>query len=537
MSEEKDSAFFTDGMQEDILTNLALVKQLRVVSRTSVMQYRNTTKSIRQIAQELGVAYILEGSVRRVGNKVRVTGQLIRAATDEHVWAKAYDRDLTDVFSIQSELSQAIAGALSAALSPQEKSLLERRPTDNLAAYDLYTKGRELRLSSPNGQGESIPLFEQAVSLDPNFAGAWAQLGSAHAQQYFNEADHSDDRLARAKRAIDAAVRLAPNDPEVIEMLGDYYYYGYRDYARASEQYQRLAVLRPNDAAVFGSLGFIHRRQARWGEALAELRRALALEPRNMRYARTLFQLALGLNLYDEALAVQKQVVALHPDSGFDRGQLALVPFLATGSTQEVRELVAKFELGPKTAPENVYGAKLLMRGIGDWEASVKYDRVLRYYDGFEEPHWQQDVVAAVVLWGAGDQAGSRAQAESAIPAGRVEIQQKPSATSLSVLSFAMLLTGRNEEALRLAAASRDLIPEAKDAVTGPQGSLSYAQVLAWTGDKDRALAELARLLRTPFGENIYVARVSPGWWPLHGDPRFEALVHDEKNNAPLFRE
>jgi tetratricopeptide (TPR) repeat protein len=330
-------------------------------------------------------------------------------------------------------------------------------------------------------------------------------------------------------------VRLAPNDPEVIEMLGDYYYYGYRDYTQASQQYQRLAVLRPNDAAVFGSLGFIHRRQARWGEALAELRRACALEPRNMRYARTLFQLAEGLNLYDEALQVQKQVVALHPESGFDRGQLALVPFVASGSTQEARALMAQLDSAAKSDPVNVYDAKLLSRGIGDWEAALKFDRQLRYYDGFEEPHWQQDVTAAMVLWINGDRDAARTMTESAIPAGRAEVQQKPSATSLALLSIALVLTGKNEEGLRCAEASRDLIPEAKDAVTGPQGSLNYAQVLAWTGDKDRALAELARLLRTPFGENIYIARVSPGWWPLHGDPRFEALLADPKNNAPLF--
>jgi len=537
MSEEKDSAFFTDGMQEDVLTNLALVRELRVVSRTSVMQYRNTTKSIRQIAQELGVAYILEGSVRRSGNRVRVTGQLIHAATDEHVWAKAYDRDLTDIFAIQAELAQAIASALSAALTPQEKSMIDRRPTENLAAYDAYAKAREIRLSELNGEGTSIPLFEEAVRLDPKFADAWAQLGSAHAQTYFDEVDHSAERLAKAKAAIDTAVQLAPDEPEVIEMLGDYYYYGYRDFTRASEQYQRLAVLRPNDAAVFGSLGFIHRRQARWGEALRELRHAVELEPRNLRYARTLYQLAMGLNLYDEAMAVQSRIVALYPNSDFDRGQLASIPFLAHGSAKEGQALMAQLASMPKPDPLILYGCKILARSMGDWETAIRLDRQLRYFDGFEEPHWSQDVGAAFVLWAEGDQADARERAAAAIPGGKAEVERKPSATSWAVLSNAHALVGDKVEALRCARISADLVPESQDAVAGPPGSINYAQMLAWTGEKDRALAELARLLRTPFGENIYNARVNPGWWPLHGDPRFEALVHDEKNNAPLFRE
>jgi TolB-like protein len=201
LSEGKEGAFFADGVHEDILTNLALVRELHVVSRTSVMQYRGTTKTIKQIAQELGVAYVLEGSVRRAGNRVRVTGQLINARTDEHVWAKAYDRDLTDVFTIQGELAQAIAGAMAAALSPQEKSLLERRLTDNLGAYDAYVKARELRERAiSTDQDEIEPLLQKAVELDPKFAAAWAELGAFHAYLYFGEQDHTPTGWRRPRR-------------------------------------------------------------------------------------------------------------------------------------------------------------------------------------------------------------------------------------------------------------------------------------------------------------------------------------------------
>ena len=534
MSEEKDSGFFSDGIHEDILTNLALVRELHVVSRTSVMQYRNTTKTIRQIAQELGVAYILEGSVRRAGNKVRVTGQLIRAATDEHVWAKNYDRDLTDVFSIQSALATEIATALSAALSPQEKQLLDRRPTENLAAYDLYAKARELRQRGTGTSLEVAPLLEDAVRLDPKFAQAWAELGSTNAQVYFNEFDHSAERLARAKAAIDTAVRLAADDPLVIEKLGDYYYYGYRDFTKASEQYQRLAVLRPNDAAVFGSLGFIHRRQGRWGEALAELRRAVALEPRNLRYGRTLQQLATGLCLYDEAMAVQNRITTLFPESLLDGSVSGLVPFLARGSVQEAKQWIAQLKPDAKDEGLVISFRQIWARASGDWDEALRLEKLQRYYDGFEEPHWSQDVSAAFVRWAHGDRAAARALAESAIPLGKADLERRPSATTWTTLSNAYALTGDKAEALRCAQAAKDLIPESKDAVAGPPLSLNYAQMLAWTGDRDGALAELARLLRTPFGENIYSAKVGIGWLPLRGDPRFEALVNDPKNNAPL---
>jgi len=535
MSEEADSGFFADGIHEDILTNLALVRALRVVSRTSVMQYRGTTKTIHQIAQELGVGYILEGSVRRAGNKVRVTAQLIDTATDEHLWAKNYDRDLTDVFSIQSELSQAIASALSAALSPQEKELIDNRPTENLAAYDAYSKGRELRQRGTGNSLESAPLFEEAVRIDPGFAQAWAELGSTHAQVYFNEIDHSADRLAKAKTAIETAVRLAPDAPVVIEKLGDYYYYGYRDFARAAEQYQRLAILRPNDAAVFGSLGFIHRRQGRWAEALAELRRATDLEPRNLRYSRTLAQLCLGLNLFDEAAAVQKRIVELYPNLLTERAQLAVVPFLARGSLREGTEWMNGQNFKAEDQALMIVFRKQWGRLTGDWDEVVRLDRQQRYFDDFEEPHWSQDLTAAFSLWMNGDQDEARAIALKAIPEGRVELERKPASTTWQVLSGAYVMAGDNAEALRCAKAARDLIPESQDAVAGPPLSINYAQILAWTGDKEGALAELKRLLRTPFGENIHAARMSPGWYPLRGDPRFEALVNDPKNNAPML--
>ena len=539
MSEEKDSGFFSDGIHEDILTNLALIRELHVVSRTSVMQYRGTTKTIRQIAQELGVAYVLEGSVRRAGNKVRVTGQLIRAATDEHVWAKNYDRDLTDIFSIQSALATEIAGALSAALSPQEKQLLDRRPTDNLAAYDAYVKGRDLRTrpSTVEIHQQIEASLQQALQLDPKFSAAWAELAAHHAFIYFNQIDRTDARLAKAKAAIDTAVRLAPDAPEVIERLGDYYYYGYRDYARATEQYQRLAILRPNDAAVAGSLGLIHRRQGRWAEALTDLRRAVQLEPSNLRYVRSLSEVALYTCRYDEAEAVTRRFVELAPGDYLAMGQFYLfLPFAARGSTKEALAQLALLTPGQKNEPFNLFTRKSLARMSGDFAEFIRLDAQQRYFDELSETHGSQDVTAAFVLAALGDQAAARARATDALADLKPLAEKQPgNANCWANLGDAYTILGNKPEALRCAQQAMEILPESRDSLDGPSYSLNYASCLAWLGDKDRALAELARLLRTPNGENIYSAKFGANWFPLRGDPRFEALVNDPKNNAPLI--
>jgi len=537
MSEDKENAFFTDGIHEDILTNLALVRQLHVVSRTSVMQYRATTKSIRQIGEELGVAYVLEGSVRRAGNKVRVTGQLINARTDEHVWAKAYDRDITDIFAIQSELSQEIAGALAAALSPEEKSLIERRPTSNLAAYDAYLKAHQLSQGGlyQSGELEAVEtLLKKAVELDPQFAIAWGELGRHRAFVYFSELDHSPEQLARARTAIETAVRLAPDAPEVIENYGDFFYYGFRDYGRAVEQYQRLAVLRPNDAAVFGSLGLIYRRQGRWAESLSNLRRATELEPRNLRYARSLQQLVQALNRYDEAVELQRRVVALAPGDLPEQATLLVIPFFARGSTKEIVNALAKVKPDAAQATAVNFFRKNIAIQVGDWAEAVRLDGEQRYFDGFGLSHWAQDTIMAFVRAAQGDKAAARALAEQAIPAAKAELEKNPSALAWSGLAGAYALVGNREEALRCARRGMELVPESNDAVAGPGFSLTYASTQAWLGDKDAALAELARLLRTPYGENVYQAKYGLSWFPLRGDPRFEALVNDPKNNAPM---
>ncbi len=538
MSADQGNAFFCDGVQEDILTNLANIRELRVVSRTSVEQYRNTTKPIRQIAQELGVKWILEGSVQRAGSKVRVTGQLINAATDEHLWAKAYDRDVTDLFAIQSELAQAIAVALQTALSPEEKSLLQRRPTDNPAAYDLYLRARHFRNTGINSLDKIEPLLRSAVELDPNFAAAWADLAALEAYAYFNDTDHTPARLAKAKEAVDTALRLAPDDPAVMEGAGDYYYYGYRDYARATEQYLRLAQLRPNDPVMFYSLALIQRRQGRWADSLENFRRAIQLDPSNLNYGLQFLQFLGATRRNDEAEALARHLVQAFPQEFNPVWYLDLTSFLARGDTAGLDAFARRSFPAANAALFN-YALRVNARLRGDFAEAIRLDREQRYNDSYGESHWSQDVAAGLTLADAGDTTAARARAAEALAAMKTELELQPDNVTLwSALAVAHALLGEKDDALRCAQKAVDLLPESRDALDGPGTAVVRASVLARVGEKDQALAEFARLLQVGFGANVYMAR---GIWgftsfqPLKGDPRFEALLKDPKNNAPLF--
>jgi TolB-like protein/Tfp pilus assembly protein PilF len=538
LSEEKDAnAFFADGVHEDLLTNLSYIRDLRVVSRTSVMQYRNTTKPISQIGQELRVAYILEGSVRREGNKVRVTGQLIRAATDEHVWAKAYDRDLTDVFAIQSELAASIAAALQAVIAPEAKALIDHRPTQNTAAYDAYLKARQLRFSGeftdPSGE---IVLLNQAVALDPNFAAAWADLGSRQAYKYFKH-EQTPEQLALAQSAIETAGRLAPDDPAVLEGTGDFYYYAYRDYARAAKQYTRLAEIRPNDAVVFTSLAYIARRQGRISETFANMRRALELDPSNTTEGVEFLNTLTTLRRYAEAEEWGRKLVAAHPENLYAASELAFNTLAATGSPDETRRFMAR-QVPASDMSEFLYLKEEMARNIGDWAEAIRVDKLQRYYYADDDtPLWLQDLWAALTFAEAGDAAASRARAADVMVTMKAELGRQPSLALLwASLGMGHAILGEHDEALRCCDKARDLLPASTDIIIGRQIEVLRASALAYAGEKDAALAEYQRLINLPYGTNPTLDRFmdNASWMPLRGDPRFEALLRDPSNNQPI---
>ena len=539
LSDDKDTGFFADGVHEDLLTNLALVPELKVVSRTSVMQYRGTTKTMKQIGEELGVAYVLEGSVRRAGNKVRVTGQLINTRTDEHVWAESFDRDLTDIFSIQAELSKKIAGALSAAISPETKKFLERKPTENPVAYDFFLRARDLDNRSPTGSlvalREEEALYKSAVQQDSKFAAAWGELARIHALNAFWGIDGSADRLAQGDAAIAKAEQLAPEAPDVIRSVGTYAYYAHRDYATATSQYEKLARQQPNDPTVYSSLALILRRQGRWAESLQNQRRAVELDPANISYVRNLHNTLILVRRWGEARAAQQRLVELLPGQLRERLALAGGEFNATGSLRAVDELLASLSPAERDSPDAIYFRKGWAISRGDYAEFKRLDQIQPSFDQIEDPSLSAWI--ACLTYGAiGDSEALRARLTGPLAECRARTQREPAnAVAWSYLSGFEALAGNHAEAVRLARKAAEMIPTSRDAVDGPTYQFSLALVYAITGDNDRAIAALSGMLRVPTAFSVANLRVIPAFAKLRDDPRFEALLNDPKNNAPLL--
>ncbi|MSU48996.1 MAG: TIR domain-containing protein [Opitutus sp.] len=545
LSDDKDNtAFFSDGMHEDILTTLANIPELRVISRTSVMEYRGTTKKISQIARELGVAYILEGSVRRAGNQIRLTGQLIRADKDEHLWAKSYDRELTpkEMFSIQAALATEIAGALQAAISPAAKKLVERRPTENLAAYDLYLQARSLSRGLQTMR-DRVKFLQEAVKLDPNFAEAWGALAAAHSSLIVFHVDNSPERFAQADAAIARAVRLAPDAPEVMLAFGAYARNAYGDLARSVAQLEKVIQLQPNNAEAYMQLFFTRGRQGRWSEALAHVRKAAEFDLGNLPNLRTaLFE---GRR-WDEGLAVHRRIIVLSEEvSASGRRDSARFSFAATGSTKEFDDLAAQL-----TSAE---------RESGNFNLSLKERAIIK--DDF--PKWKRldallpseesnrrsptrAIAAALVYAAHGDTVGARALLGSQLATVRAALEREPANVGLwESLARMEAILGEKEAALRALSRTAEAVSGSPDNAPDTRIHFNRAVIHALTGDKAKAVAELAEALRLPTSRSVltlsniplsvHTLRIDPAFANLRGDPAFEKLLKDPKNHAPLF--
>jgi TolB-like protein/Flp pilus assembly protein TadD len=543
MSADAGNSYFCDGVQEDILTNLANIHELHVISRTSVEQYRDSTKPLRQIAQELGVTWVLEGSVQREDNTVRVTGQLINAQTDEHMWAKSYDRDVSNVFAIQAELAETIASSLEAELSPSEKSLVERRPTENLAAYELYSRGLALFAAidrTPETRGRMEALYTSAVELDPKFADAWAELAITHEIIYQSFEDHSEARLEKARQAIANAVAIAPDLPGVWSCRATYEHICTRNYAKAAELYEEGLKLYPNDSRLNLGMATTLLRLGRWADALDRARFMTQIDPANLYQSIQYIAQLESARRWDDAIREWKRIAALAPESPGIGFRKALDSFWASGSTAEVDRFLST--LSPTTAHiREALSVRQQWASIrGD---AAKYFALEKEMQGLPAaghffmtavPRTLGAVPAAMLLITQGDRAAARDQLNEAQLQAAVAAQPENPA-NWSDLALAEALLGHPAEALRCARQAVALRPESVEPLEGLTYSRTLALVYAWTGDKDRAIAEFARRLKLPTWDNVYQMRSDPAYFPLRGDPRFEALLNDPANNAPLF--
>ncbi|MGB9474360.1 MAG: tetratricopeptide repeat protein [Candidatus Udaeobacter sp.] len=533
LSTDRENAFFTDGVQDEILTDLSKVADLKVISRTSVMQYRNAAaRNLREIAQQLGVAHVLEGSVQRAGNRVRVTAQLIDARTDTHLWAERYDRDLADVFAIQSEIAKKIADQLQAKISPSEKAAIEKAPTTDLLAYDLYLRAELLfaDTTDPIHAREKLPqaaqLLDEAVTRDPRFLQAWCLLSRVHCAAYFRGHDHSTARLELANAAVQTALRLQPDAGEAHLALAIYYYNGFRDYRRARSELAFARRTLPNNSDVFFYTGLIDRREGRWEEATRDMERALELDPRNFFILQQLALTYQPQRRYTDEAQTYDRALTIMPADPYTRISRALVALDWRADIQPFQTTLATLITeNPNAAPDldaPLYALCERTAAATDRTLS-NYPRVGVVYNGVNYPHAYWEGVVARCQ-------GDSAKARAAFTAARREVantveQQPDFAAALSVLGMIDAGLDRKEEALKEGRRACELLPVSKDAIDGASLAINLAQIYAWTGEKDRAIEQIAAVERVPNTLSYGLLKLHPYWDSLRGDPRFEKII------------
>jgi TolB-like protein/Tfp pilus assembly protein PilF len=539
-SEDKAFTFFADGMHDEILNSLAKIGDLKVISRTSVMQYRNAqARNLPEIAQALNVAHVLEGSVRRSANRVRVSAQLINARDDTHVWVEKYERELADVFAIQSEIAQAIAESLQAKLTSREEQALAVKPTNNPEAYDAYLRGvafESRSTYSPAAIKTAIDSYERALQLDPNFALAWARLSRVHALLYFIRADATAARRDAAKSTLDKAQKLEPNSPETQLALGYYQYRVLRDYELAKTTFKRVQKMLPGSSEVPVGIAFTTRRQGNWDESVAYWEQGLALDPRNVEllneaastYA-ALRQFPAALKLYDRALdIVPNDLDLMASKAGIYQAQGNL--------TQAAKALS---EINTQTASWHAFGIKItqlrLERNHGEairllqaWQASAS---------GIENVFMQ--ILLAFTQRLDGDTVGAKVTAEQVRDPLEALCKNQPAeALFAGGLSLANAVLGQKDSALKGAERAVVLLPSNKDRVSGPGFEEILALIQTTLGENSRAIPTLTRLLQTPYNSLLYflipitpaILRLDPLWGPLRADPAFQKLCEEKQH-------
>ncbi len=540
-SNDKQNSYFADGIQDDILTALSQVSDLKVISRNSVMQYRDQTRNTREIGQALGVAHLLEGSVQRTGGKVRVNAQLIDARTDGHLWAQTYDRDIADVFAIQSEVAENIVAQLKANLSANEKAAMDVRPTRDLEAFDIYLQAKQLINSfhdTPDWKEtllKAVRLLDEAISRDRNFALAYYWATRAHDALYWHGLDRTPARLAQAKTMAQKALDLAPDLGEAHLAQALVYYHGSRDYARAREQ---LAIARrtlPNSAEVYSLTGWLDRRQARWEDAIKNEEKAAELDPRNSQFLNSLAILYEILRRYDDEEAVFDRAIAANPSSTayfqmmraeieLEKGNLKTARsgldslpagYDPDGAVTSTRINLALFERDPAAA------AKIL--------AASKLEELVGFTGSLLPRSWFEALIARAQ--------GDAQKTREAFGAARVKIEAKlrdqpDDGVLLATLGLIDAGLSRKEQAVGEGRRAAELRPISNDAVDGAAVIGNLAMIYAWVGDNDSAIERLTFLARTPGGPDYGQLKFDPAWDGLRGDARFTKIIEGLRPNA-----
>ncbi len=535
LSANQENSYFTDGVQDEILMNLAKIADLKVISRTSVMQYKNTaTRNLREIAQQLGVAHILEGSVQRAANRVRVTAQLIDARTDTYLWAERYDRDLADVFAIQSEIAKAIANQLQAKLSRSEKAAIEKPPTVDLAAFDLYSRARTLMLTMSFSARtkdillQAVDLLNQAVARDGKFFLAYSQLAFANDILYLINLDHTAARLAAGDAAVQAAVRLRPDSGEAHLVLAGHLYRAYLDYDRARAEIAIARRTLPNDPMIFELAGQIDRRQGRWEESRRNFEREAELDPRNLYI---LQQIALSYQLlrrYVEMVAVLDRALAIAPRDVDTRVARAQIDLDSHADPRPLHTTIDTILTEDSTAATTLADTWLNLAFCERDSAGVGRAMVALSTNTYrvDAVLLSRSFIEGLMARVRGDTAAARAAFTTARAQQEELVRAQPDyGPALCMLGLIDAGLGHKEDALREGRRAVELLPVTRDAINGAHMIEFFAIICAWTGEKDLAFEQLMTAVRLPGWLSYGLLRLHPILDPLRGDPRFEKIV------------
>jgi len=530
LSDDKANAYFAEGIQDEILTKLAKIGALRVIARSSTQQYSTQPANLPEIARQLGVSNILEGSVQKIGDAVHINVQLIRAAGGDHLWAETYDRKLDNVFGVESEVAQAIAQALQAQLSGGEQQMVEARPTDNAAAYDAYLRGLgEEGLAITGEVGEPVRAAErnyaEAVRLDPAFALAWAHLSIIKSYMYFTLMDRSPELLEQARQAADTAQKLRPEMGEGLLAQGYYRYWGLLDFSGGLAYFQQALQRLPNNSDVLAAIGYIERRQGKWEESTGHLEQATRLDPLNIGKLSGLATNYEALRQFPEALAVYDRALAAAPQD-IDLIASKIFIYQRWGDLDAADKLLAS--LSSSQDSSQVFKAR--MRQL--WLRR-------RYQEGIEQLSAQSDHAADgtinadsveydfrlgfLQIWAGHAQAAHAPCARALETLNRMRKSEVDDVQLADLYSATYICMGDMPAALRYARMAVEL--NANDAMHRPNEEISLALAQAWAGDHDGAIAALPRLLLQPAGLTIGDLRLNPFWDVLRKDPRFEAIL------------
>jgi len=531
LSDDKSNAYFAEGIQDEILTRLSKIASLKVISRSSTQKYKSSPDNLRDVGKQLGVANLLEGSVQKIANAVHVNVQLIRAATDEHLWAESYNRKLDDVFGVEGEVASAIADQLNAKLSGTEQKAVTDKPTQNTAAYDAYLRGLSIEHNqySYEAYQQAARNYVEAVQLDPNFAFAWARLAVLRSFLYFNAVDLNTNTAGAVKEATDRAMALAPEAGESWIAQGAYRYRVLRDFAGAVTSYKQAQIRLPNNSYLLQNLAFVQRRLGLWQDAEATFKKALELDPRDFQLLGSIGgEFYTYLRRFDEARAAMDRALEISPDSASTRASKA-VTFQNEGRLDEAAQELAR--IPSDTMDDFVVSARIgqaIYERHFDQAISIIERKLSAVPSG--QPLDSLTELALVQLGYCQQWTGREEDARRSFSRAIEAIKPKPDSpvqadANGTPNTLALAYAGLGEKAKALEQAQRSVTDYDTDAVNKPWALTTLAQIQARFSDHDAAIAALPHLLEVPAGLTIANLKLDPFWDPLRKDPRFQKLV------------